>query len=272
MQISYFLYSLLVSAWIFTDAPLHNHSRWWALGVFIIPIIIVYYFVKTRPAAEYWKCIGLWIIGFVVLFIAESVFLQREQVKPASVIPSVSSSLKEQVQNLSKKTGLSATNFQKATISIDELRDINTIPKINESIGVVERVQLLFYQANEDSDNLYDFISRNKTQLRREGLDVFLDMEGLRSETYTIYRKALREYLNTYKTMLEYSRDNFEAAINSKEPQSGTYNRLYLKYRNALDVHNEAYLQHMKYVDQYSLAHPALAELITNARQDLRKK
>ena len=27
MKISYFLYSLLVSAWVFTDAPLYNRSR-----------------------------------------------------------------------------------------------------------------------------------------------------------------------------------------------------------------------------------------------------
>jgi len=69
-----------------------------------------------------------------------------------------------------------------------------------------------------------------------------------------------------------YSRDNFEAIIKGKEPPSGTYNQLYLKYRNALDVHNEAYSQHMKVVDQYSREHPALLEFITKARQDLRKE
>ena len=183
-----------------------------------------------------------------------------------------SSELKEQIQMLAHKSGRSASDFQKALSGLDKIRDLDTIPKINEAITIIERGQLLFYQANQDSDDLSDFISQNKIQLQKESLDVFLDMEGLRSETYFTHRKALREYLNTYKAMLEYSRDNFEEIIKGKEPQSGTYNQLYLKYRNALNVHNEAYLQHMKFVDQYSREHPALVELITKARQDLQKE
>jgi beta-phosphoglucomutase-like phosphatase (HAD superfamily) len=131
---------------------------------------------------------------------------------------------------------------------------------------------LLFYQANQDSDDLSDFISQNKIQLQKEGLDVFLDMEGLISETYFTHRKALREYLNTYKAMLEYSSDNFEEIIQSQKPQSDIYNQLYLKYRNALDVHNEAYLHHMKFVDHYTSEHRALVEFITKARQEMREK
>lgn len=183
-----------------------------------------------------------------------------------------SSELKEQLQMLAQKSGRSSSNFQKALSGLDKIRDLDTIPKINEAITIIERVQLLFYQANQDSDDLSDFISRNKIQLQKEGLGVFLDMEGLRSETYFTHRKALREYLNKYKAMLEYSTDNLEAIIKGKEPQSGTYKQLYLKYRNALDVHNQAYLQHMKFIDQYLREHPALVEFIAKARQDLRKE
>lgn len=272
MKISYFLYSLLVSAWIFTDAPIYNRSRWWALGTFILHLLIPYYFVKTRPSNKYWKYIGLWVLGFVVFSTVESVLLQKEQLKSTSEISSVSSDLKAHILNLSNKSGFSATNFQKALNSINEIQDLDTIPKINQAISTVERVQLLFYQANHDSDDLSDFISQNKIQLQKEGLNVFLDMEGLISETYFSHRKALREYLNSYKAMLEYSRDNFEAIIKGKEPKSGTYKQLYLKYGNALDVHNEAYLQHMKFVEQYSREHPALSEVITKVRQELRKE
>jgi len=184
----------------------------------------------------------------------------------------LSSGLKEQIQMLAHKSGRSASDFQKGLSGLDKIGDLDAIPKINEAISIIERVQLLFYKANQDSDDLSDFISQNKIQLQKEGFDVFLDMEGLRSETYFTHRKILREYLNTYKAMLEYSRDNFEAIIKGKEPQNSTYKQLYLKYRNALDVHNEAYLQHMKFAEQYSREHPALVEFITKARQDLRKK
>jgi len=173
---------------------------------------------------------------------------------------------------LAHKSGLSATKFQKALNRLGEIGDLDTVPKINEAISTVERGQLLFYQANQDADDLSNFINQNKIQLGKEGLSAFIEMEGLIDETYFSHRKALREYLNTYKEMLEYSRDNYEAIIKSQQPQSGTYNQLYLKYINALDVHNEAYLQHMKFVDQYSKKHPALVEFINKARQELKEK
>lgn len=272
MKISYFLYSLLVSAWIFMDAPLYNRSRWWALGTFILPLLIPYYFVKTRPANKYWKYIGLWILGFVVFSTAEAVFLKDDELKSTSKVSSISSNLKGQIQDLSYKSGLSATYFQKALSNLDKTRDLDTISKINDAISMVERVQLLFYQANQDSDALSDFINQNRLQLRKEGLSMFIDMEGLRNETYFSHRKALREYLNTYKEMLEYSRDNYEAIMQGQQPQSGTYNQLYLEYRTALDAQNQAYLQHMKYVEQYSKEHPDLVEVINKARQELKGK
>jgi hypothetical protein len=272
MKISYFLYSLLVSAWIFTDAPLYNRSRWWALGTFILPLLIPYYFVKTRPANKYWKYIGLWILGFVVFSTVEAVFLKKDHLKSTSKVSSISSGLKGQIQDLSNKSGLSATNFQKALNSLDKIRDIDTVSKINDAIDMVERIQLLFYQANQDSDTLSNFINQNKMQLQKEGLTVFIDMEGLINETYFSHREALREYLNAYKEMLEYSRDKFEAIKRGRQPESNTYDPLYLKYRTALEVQNEAYLKHMKYVEQYLKEHPDLVEFINKARQELKEK
>ena len=67
MTIYYVLYSVFVSIWILKDAPLQNVSRWWALGALILPFIVPYYFVKTRPLNRYWKFIGLWLLGFFVI-------------------------------------------------------------------------------------------------------------------------------------------------------------------------------------------------------------
>jgi hypothetical protein len=182
-----------------------------------------------------------------------------------------SSEPKEQIQMLAYKSGRSASDFQKGLGGLDKITDLDTLLKINEAISTVERVQLLLYQANQDADDLSDFINENKKQLQKEGLDVFLNTEGLRSETFFTNRKALREYLATYKAMLDYSKDNFDSIVKGKEPQRGEYEQLFLKYKNALDVQNEAYLQHMAFVNQYLQDHPALIELISRAREDLQK-
>lgn len=273
MKISYFLYSLLVAAWIFTDAPIYNRSRWWAFGTFILPFLFLYYVVKTRPANKYWKYIGLWVLGFTFFFTVEDVvFPQKELLKSIFVSSSTSSGLKGQVQKLSNKSELSATNFQKALNSLNEIRDLDTIPKINEAIRTVERAQLLFYQGNQDSDNFFNFINENKTQLEKDFLHMFGVIEGLRNETYFSSQKALEDYLNAYKTMLEYSRNNFEAIIQGKKPQRDIFNQLYLKYRNAFNVQNEASLRHGKFIDQYSSEHPDFAEFISKTRQEMKEK
>jgi hypothetical protein len=77
MNIFYFLYALLVGLWVLFDAPLHDKSRWWALGVFVLPLITPYYFVKTRPMGKYWKYIGLWILGFFIFHALSVVFRSR---------------------------------------------------------------------------------------------------------------------------------------------------------------------------------------------------
>jgi len=141
-----------------------------------------------------------------------------------------SSSLKEQTLLLAHKSGLSTTHLQKALNDLDKTTDLETIPQIDEAVAKVERVQLLFYQANEDADALSDFINKNKPQLRNEGLTAFIDIEGIKDETYFSYRKALREYLSSHKELLEYLRDNLEPIKRRQQPQSNAYNQLYFKY------------------------------------------
>ena len=193
-------------------------------------------------------------------------------VKSDDIRKSPSSNLTEQVQSLAGKSGRSASNFQKSLISLDKIRELDTIPKIKEAINTVERVQLLFYEANKDSDALSDYINKHKTELRKDGLDAFIDIEGLSGKTYFSHRKALREYLNDYRSMLEYSGDNFEALIQDLQPQSNTYNRLYLRYKTALDAYNEAYLRHMKFVEKYSKEHPEIAKSIGKSLQEFRER
>ena len=273
MKISYFLYSLLVSVWIFTDAPFYNRSRWWALGTFILPLLTPYYFVKTRPSNKYWKFIGLWLLGFVVFYATEVAFFPKKyQFKSTSKISSISSGLKDQIIDLSNKSGLSAENLQKALISLDKTKNLDTLSDINDAISMVKQVQLLFYQANQDADALSDFINQKKLQLQNEGLSIFIDAEGLIDETYFSHRKALGEYLNSHKEILEYLRDNFEPIKRGQQPQSNTFKQLYIKLGTAQDICNEAYLRNEKSVDQYLKEHPNLVEFINKARQKLKEK
>jgi hypothetical protein len=73
LKISYLIYGLLIAGWVFTDAPIRNRSRWWAIAVLVLPLLTPYYFVKTRPSNKYWKLIGIWVAGFLVFYTAATV-------------------------------------------------------------------------------------------------------------------------------------------------------------------------------------------------------
>lgn len=74
MKPEYFLYALLIAIWVFVDARKNNLSRWWALGVLILPIATPWYFIKARPSGKYWKNIGMWLLGFFVFHMAGPIF------------------------------------------------------------------------------------------------------------------------------------------------------------------------------------------------------
>lgn len=76
MTIYYSLYSIFVSIWILKDAPLRGVSRWWALGALILPLLVPYYFIKTRPLNRYWKLIALWLLGFLLVHAIGTVMLE----------------------------------------------------------------------------------------------------------------------------------------------------------------------------------------------------
>ena len=78
MTIYYVLYSIFVSIWILKDAPLQNVSRWWALGALILPFLVPYYLIKTRPLNKYWKLIGLWLLGFFVIHAIGTVMIKLQ--------------------------------------------------------------------------------------------------------------------------------------------------------------------------------------------------
>ncbi len=255
MKISYFLYSLLTSIWIFSDSRNHNVSRWWAIGTFILPVLVPYYLVKTRPHKKYWKYIGIWVLGFTLFFVVESVFIRNESAGKTPVI--------EELKSLCFKIGSSAGKTQDVLQKLDEIQDIGTIPKINEALRLIDLAQTLLIQVDIDSNNLIAYIEKHRDELRKKDTEVFIQLEGLyRDKTYFIYNEAVKDYLNSYAAMLTYCRGNFNSISAGKLPQKQNYEKLYFKYRNAVEKHNKAYIEKMGFHQEYLASHPNLNRLL----------
>jgi hypothetical protein len=176
--------------------------------------------------------------------------------------------IKIQIQNLAKESGRSSTKLQKALDSVDEINKLDNIKEISVAIKTIENTEMLYFKANQASDNLSNFIIKNKQRLIKSKLNVFIDIEELANDKYYTHRKALGDYINSYKIMLEYLKDNYSAVAQGQNAQKDVYNKLFFKYRTALEANNEAYLLYNKFVDHYLSKRPALAEIMSKARQD----
>jgi len=91
MTIYYGIYSFFVAIWVLKDAPQYKVSKWWALGAFILPLLVPYYIIKTRPSKSYWKYIGCWLLGFFV-FHALGTAMHEIETRKATERPFIQSS------------------------------------------------------------------------------------------------------------------------------------------------------------------------------------
>lgn len=224
-------------------------------------------FAKTQPINNYWKLIVTLVLGFIVIIFAESIFIGNKAIvkKPESYVS-------KEINQLSLKSDNSSTEVQKLLMELDKQQDMDTIEKIIKVINMVDSLQLLLLKANNDDYNLVKFINNHKKELHEERLDIFIEVGNLRSETFYSYRLALKEYLDAFKMMLEYSRRNYNEIIRGEKTQVSNYNKMFSNYKVALEKNNKAYLNHMEFVQGVSVKNPKLSEIIKESIKEMKGK
>ena len=72
-----YIYGFMVSVWVYFDAQVHDRNKWsWTIGSLILPQILpIWYWWKTREILSFLKCIGLWLLGFLVIYAVGTVML-----------------------------------------------------------------------------------------------------------------------------------------------------------------------------------------------------
>jgi hypothetical protein len=73
-----YIYGFMISVWIYLDAPMHDKNKWlWSIGCLVLPQILpIWYWWKTRKILSFLKCIGLWLLGFVIVVLAFSFIVE----------------------------------------------------------------------------------------------------------------------------------------------------------------------------------------------------
>ncbi|MCX5830569.1 MAG: hypothetical protein NT140_01515 [Deltaproteobacteria bacterium] len=140
MEIYYGLYCIFVSIWILIDTPLQKVSRWWAFGVLIMPLLVPYYFIKTRPVQKYRKYIGLWLLGFLVFHFIGTAIMRFKVDNTSS---------KSSKQAAEWKTFVPDDKRFTAQFPTDPSREPNIV--VNAPGGKVELIQYM----SKSKDTLY---------------------------------------------------------------------------------------------------------------------
>ncbi|RZB35708.1 MAG: hypothetical protein SRB2_02835 [Desulfobacteraceae bacterium Eth-SRB2] len=85
------------------------------------------------------------------------------------------------------------------------------------------------------------------------------------------YLKTYKEYLIVYKKCLIFSRDNFDAIMNGKEPETKEYDVLYAIYQSEGNKLNDANLQKEKALKEYLEKHSEFIDHMKQAQKRLEK-
>lgn len=264
----YSSYSLLIAIWVLYDAPQRKVSRWFVLGVFIFPPILVpLYFIKTRPTRACLKGIGLWIAGLVGCIVVANIY--AAYISSGSAVKELASSVKE-LASRSAEVKASINRFQNA---FDELQkmDVNTVSEMRKAIGAIEEAERLLYEANMSRDMFLAYINEHTQELGEKEVNSFIALIGGFGTTLEAYYQGVKEYFYAYKKVLEYCTNNYHSIYAGREPETQKYDELYSKCEIAFQKVNKAYVQHVESIQRYLDEHPEVSEKLKEAKRTAKK-
>jgi len=262
MKIPPFLVVYIVSCaiWIYYDSKNHDITGRWALAsLFFHPFVVPYYLIKTRPKGAS-KPIGLWILGYVVFasiwgFYRGFVESYEDEFKKIEAVE------KEFIAKLHTNQENNAV-FKQALDEVMNLQDLDTIPAINEAIALIEKTDRLLRDLNKDMIQIEAYTEVNEADLKISNPTEVIIIKELYGDKYRVYRKALKNFLDAYKTMVIFTRDNYDEIISEDESKLLTLEDLFTKYVSAGEAQNKAWLEYLQFAKTFKKENPNIAKYL----------
>ncbi|MFO7886330.1 MAG: hypothetical protein R6U68_16055 [Desulfobacteraceae bacterium] len=265
MYYIYFPYAFVLALFVFFDLSKHRVSKWWALAVFVSPLVSIYYFIKTRALKGAVPVLFV-IASFAAVGVAEKMIYSMEKEK--AVLKSFSPVVR-QLLVLSK-------DLKNATIRLDngieKLEQLSKIQSrragVGETIDYIGELRVLILENKTAVTRLNLFISDYRDLLEKENL---LWMENIKeyynNDIVVRYEKSLQGYLDAFETLLQYIFDNFEKIDSKSSVHIKNYDAYYMKYRQAVDRHNRIGVKKIKFQNNFLDEHPRLKPYLPATRQ-----
>jgi len=219
--------------------------------------IIIAWTAKRRGKSGWlWFFIGL-VIGYCIFLIlfAYFSFLEVNKIK----------SEYQKIEPLIKN--VSFQRLQRVTNRLETIENIDTRQNINKAIDIIELANSELSKISAAMYELNIFINKYEDEAKNwEELSFLIrvrDAGGFK------YLQIFGEYLEVYKKLLLFSRDNFESIENGKQPETKKYDILFANFESAGNKLNIATFQKDKAMKEYLIEHPEFIDLLKQAQDKL---
>lgn len=166
----------------------------------------------------------------------------------------------------------SAVDLQHELDNIENAKVTNTPERMRNAGKIVEQAEKVLEKANQDVTSYIAFINANKTALRSEGLDLYLDVKGLLNHALTTKRRAMAAYFSQLKKWLYYSADNYKKLIAKNASARRSYDALLTKANRSLKQYETANEKYHASVEDFLIKNPGMKTKFKRRYKTMKKE
>ncbi len=166
----------------------------------------------------------------------------------------------------------SAVNLQHELEKIEDMKLLNTAPRMRTAITVIEGSEKVLKKANQDISSYIAFINNNSRELKKENLTHYIAVRDLLSHALSLKRKAIGRYFQDLKKWLDYSATHFKRLKAKDEAARATYDGLLIDVNRSLKKYNTANAQNLQFVNSVLTENPELVKRFKKQYKTMKKE
>ncbi len=166
----------------------------------------------------------------------------------------------------------SAIELQHELENIENAKVTNTPARMRRAGKIVEQAEKVLEKANRDVTSYIAFINANRTALRAEGLDLYLDVKGLLNHALTTKRRAMAAYFSQLKKWLDYSAANYNKLVAKNVSARRSYDALLTKVNRSLKQYETANEKYHSSVEDFLIKNPGMKTKFKRRYKTMKKE
>jgi len=166
----------------------------------------------------------------------------------------------------------SAVDLQHELENIEQAKVTNTPERMRNVGKIVKQAEKALEKANRDVTSYIAFINANRTALRSEGLDLYIEVKGLLNHALTTKRRAMAAYFSQLKKWLDYSADNYNKLVAKNASARRSYDALLTKVNRSLKQYETANEKYHASVEDFLIKNPGMKTKFKGRYKTMKKE